>query len=1405
MGLTKPRAAQIFNLDYKQSTRVVTTTNITLSGGAPNSVDGVNLVLGDRVLVTGQTTGSQNGLYYVTSLGTGSNGTWARTSDGNENGEIEAGMIVMVTEGTIYADTQWKLITDDPITINTTALTFTQNYMANSISSGTSNVVVNSNANVTISSAGTANVLTVSSTGTVTTGTASVTGNVTSGNVLTSGLISAAGNVTGNYFLGNVFYANGITASKIYNGTSEVNVVSSGGNVNVSIGGTSNVVVFSSAGEYVSGVISATGNIQGGNVLTAGLISATSTITSSANITGGNILTGGLISSTGNATSGNVLTTGLISSTGNAIGGNVLTTGLISATSTITSSANITGGNILTTGLISATSTITSSANITGGNILTGGLISATGNINTVGALNINSTTGNYNVLNISGTALAPYGTPQTWQFFTNNIALGGSPSFIKFPDNSTQTTAYPGTSSALSLAGNITGGNLLITDQISASGNITGNYFLGNVFYANGITASKIYSGTSEVNVVSSGGNVNVSIGGTSNVVVFSTAGEYVTGLISASGNIQGGNLSTAGQISATGNVLTSGLISSTGNVTAGNILTSGLISATGNITGGNVNTSVVRSNSGITVSTGSGNINLSPTTGNIVVNSTYINGVSDPVQNQDVATKAYVDNFATTGIAFHSPVSAATTTTLATTTGGTITYNQPNGAGNGIGATLTTTGSFNLIDTANVQTIGTRILVKNEANAVFNGVYTWSNATVITRSTDADEYGADSANALSINDYFFVNSGNVNAGSAYVVNAPAGTITFGTSNITFAQFSSSQTYTANTSAGISLAGTVINAKVDNITTAFDGGGNISVKASANLTTPNIGVATGTSLSVTGNIDVANFRTAGLITATGNVTGGNILTSGVVSATSNITGGNVLTSGLISATSTITSSANITGGNVLTSGVVSATSNITGGNVLTTGLISATSTITSSANITGGNLITSGLVTATGNVVAGNVLTSGIVSATSNITGGNITTAGLISSTGNATAGNILTAGLISATANITGGNITTAGNVTGKYFLGNANIQFTSSTAPPASGNLIGAQWYNTSTDTLYEYQSDGTTLYWIDISSAAFGSNGAAIGAYLQNGTSNVTVASNANVTTGINGATIETVASTGVYVTGVVSSTGNVIGGNLTTTGLISSTGNVTGGNLISTGAVYSNYNTTTANTASFMATGGNTKGGTGYLDFLVAQNTSGGATNPYKWLRINSTGGLEMVNSAYTSTIFSVSDSGNVNVSGQIQVSGNQAVNGPAFSAYAAAVLQTIPNNAQTKVLFQTEEFDTNSNYASSRFTPTVAGYYQLNAEVRLDGASGTGEMMIILYKNGSEYKRGTNQQGTQIAANFWAMQVSSVAYANGTTDYFEIYVQQGSGGTISVTAVNNSAITWFNGCMLRGA
>ena len=411
MGLTKPRAAQIYNLDYKQSTRVVTVTNITLNGGAPSSVDGVNLGVNDRVLVTGQSTGSQNGLYYVTTVGSGSNGTWARTSDGNETGEIEAGMIVMVTEGATYADTQWKLITDDPITIGSTALIFTQNYSANSISGGSSNVTVYSNANVTISSAGTPNVLTVTSTGTVTSGTASVTGNVIGGNLTTVGkanigTLEVNGNTTINghvlplvdiaYDLGSpsqrwrsiyvsantidiggaTISANLTTGSLILTGPDGAEFILTGTSATTSDGSFGYLSIGSNAAAtstttgavqvtggmgltgniYVGGVANITGTVSGGNFYTAG------------NITGANIGSDALLSAvtlsvTGNANVGNLNTAGQVVATGNITGGNIVTGAQVIAT------GNVTGGNIVTAGQVVATGNVSGSTLIASGNI----------------------------------------------------------------------------------------------------------------------------------------------------------------------------------------------------------------------------------------------------------------------------------------------------------------------------------------------------------------------------------------------------------------------------------------------------------------------------------------------------------------------------------------------------------------------------------------------------------------------------------------------------------------------------------------------------------------------------------------------------------------------------------------------------------------------------------------------------------------------------------------------------------------------------------------------------------------------------------------------------------------------------------------------------------------------------
>lgn len=113
-------------LDAKPSVRAATTANVaTLAGGAPNVIDGVTLVLSDRVLVKNQTTTNQNGIYTVTTVGTGANGTWARATDMDAWTEVPSAYC-FVEQGTTQADTGWVCTADQGGTLGTTAITWTQ-------------------------------------------------------------------------------------------------------------------------------------------------------------------------------------------------------------------------------------------------------------------------------------------------------------------------------------------------------------------------------------------------------------------------------------------------------------------------------------------------------------------------------------------------------------------------------------------------------------------------------------------------------------------------------------------------------------------------------------------------------------------------------------------------------------------------------------------------------------------------------------------------------------------------------------------------------------------------------------------------------------------------------------------------------------------------------------------------------------------------------------------------------------------------------------------------------------------------------------------------------------------------------------------------------------------------------
>ena len=176
-------------------------------------------------------------------------------------------------------------------------------------------------------------------------------------------------------------------------------------------------------------------------------------------------------------------------------------------------------------------------------------------------------------------------------------------------------------------------------------------------------------------------------------------------------------------------------------------------------------------------------------------------------PTNNTDIVNKEYVDTAVSVGLTVHQPVQAASVSAFNEAA---LVYN--NGA-SGVGATLTRVSSFiTFVIDGYTPSVNQRVLIKNQTTQAWNGVYTVtatgspSVGFILTRATDADTYGVGT-NQLSLNSYFFVQNGTVNQSSAFVLSAPAGVITFGTSNIQFAEFSTAVLYSAGT--GLTLSGT--------------------------------------------------------------------------------------------------------------------------------------------------------------------------------------------------------------------------------------------------------------------------------------------------------------------------------------------------------------------------------------------------------------------------------------------------------------------------------------------------------------------------------------------------------------------------------------------------------------------
>lgn len=312
--------------------------------------------------------------------------------------------------------------------------TLTGNISGDKLFNGTSNVeIITASGNITFGVGGNS-MGTFTPTGANIVGTVSASGNITGGNIITGGLITATGNVdagnlntTGNVIVSRDASGTGnatirfvdtdaaVAAGQVIgvvewytsDGTPGARVTSAIRSIYSADTGNANVEILTStngAAPTTKVSVLSTGNVGVGNTAPVHLLAvqgamwANTTITAVGNVTGGNLTTAGVMSSTGNVQAGNVRTAGQVSATGNITAGNVISLGAVSAGSAgITATGNVRGGNINSDAVVSATGNV-----FAGGNLLTQGYVSATGNLNAGNAIVVSNISG----ANISISAL---------------------------------------------------------------------------------------------------------------------------------------------------------------------------------------------------------------------------------------------------------------------------------------------------------------------------------------------------------------------------------------------------------------------------------------------------------------------------------------------------------------------------------------------------------------------------------------------------------------------------------------------------------------------------------------------------------------------------------------------------------------------------------------------------------------------------------------------------------------------------------------------------------------------------------------------------------------------------------------------------------------------------------------
>jgi len=962
----------------------------------------------------------------------------------------------------------------------------------------------------------------------------------------------AGGNVSGQV-------ANALVAGTVYtaaqpNITSVGTLTALGVNATVTaVGFTANTGVFGGNGSGLTDLVGANVTGQVANALVAGTVYTNAQP---------NITSVGTLSSlavTGNTSSGNFNTAGKV--VASSFESNVATGTapfVVASTTKVTNlNADLLDGYSTDTGANTNTIVLRDANGSFSANVVTATLdgaattagtvtTAAQPNITSVGTLSSVAVTGNGvfgNVYANSGTigALTLKGEGGN----ISNVTAGNITGQVAnaLVAGTVYTAAQPnitsvGTLTGLGVNGNITAANItantgVFTGNGSGLSAIAGGNVTGQV--ANALVAGTVYT-AAQPNITSVGTLTSLGVNGTVTAVAFTANTGVFTGNGSGLSAIAGANVTgqvanalVAGTVytAAQPNITSVGTLSSlavTGNATAGNVYansgtvgasllagtlttaaqpnitsvgTLSSLSVTGNVAAGNLTTVGVLSVTGTGTSSIAGNLDM---TSNNIIN------LAEPVNASDAATKGYVDSVAE-GLHTHDSCNAATNTTLASISGGTVTYN--NGTA-GVGANLVTTGTYTTIDGVTLSD-GMRILVKNEANAAHNGIYVRSSSTVLTRATDFDT-PAEMAGG----DFTFITAGTLYDNTGWVMTDAVTTV--GTSPVNWTQFSGSGTYTAGTGltltgtqfsvntaqptitsvgtlTSLGVSGTITAANITANTGVFTGNGSgLTALAGANVTgqvanalvagtvytaaQPNItSVGTLTSLGVNGTVTAVAFTAnTGVFTGNGsglsaiagaNVTGqvGNALVAGTVytAAQPNITSVGTLSS--LAVTGNVTA-ANFTGnhyGNGSTLESLNA-SNISSGTLAQARLANASVTLGSTALTLGSTVTTvAGLTSVTSTTFVG-ALTGAATTAGTVTTAAqpNITSVGTLSSL--AVSGNITGGNLSVSTGTVTLGTLTTGANTTAGTVTGNWTLS-------------AGSRWNATYADLAEKYVADAT----------------------------------------------------------------------------------------------------------------------------------------------------------------------------------------------------------------------------------------------------------------------------------------------------------------------------------------